>query len=315
MAQGAVPGPLPVGFAGLGTMGGPIAARLLSAGVPLVVHNRDRAKADALVAAGASWAESPKALGRAVRGHLVFVMVTDVRAVRAITLGRQGLASGASSGTLVVNLSTIHPEESRAVAERLGARGIRYLEAPVSGSRDAAERGELLVFAGGAAEDLALARPCLERFSRRVELVGPVGSGASMKLVNNLVTVGTVALDAEAVALGEALGLARAQVVDLLLDGGGESRMLRAKRDALVRREYPVQFKLSLADKDLRLIDRAARAAGVRALLARETKRLADEAAGQGFAEQDVAAIYEAARRRRTGPDRSSSGAAPVAPP
>lgn len=296
----------PFGFVGLGTMGAPMAARLLSGGLPLVVHNRDRAKADPLLAAGATWAESGRAVGRAATGRAVFVMVTDARAVRSVVLGRRGVAAGAGPGTLVVNLSTIAPDESRTIAERLGRRGLGYLEAPVGGSQDAAERGELIVFAGGDAADVERVRPLLERLGRSVEHLGPVGAGASMKLVNNLVTVTTVAVDAEAIALAEALGLDPSRVVDLLLAGGGGSRMLAAKRDAFVRRDYPPRFKLALAEKDLRLIARAARDAGTRAPLAREARRLADEALRAGLGDQDLAAMYEAARVRRG--DRSPSG-------
>jgi 3-hydroxyisobutyrate dehydrogenase len=295
----------PIGFVGLGTMGAAMAARLVSAGVPLVVHNRDRAKADPLLAAGATWAETPRAVGRAASGRQVLVMVSDARAVRAVLFGRHGVAGGASPGTLVVNLSTIAPDESRAVAERLKARGIHYLEAPVGGSQDAAQRGELIVFAGGEASDLAEARPLLERLARRVEHLGPVGAGTSMKLVNNHVTVTTVAVDAEAIALAEALGLEAGRVVDLLLAGGGESRMLATKKEALLRRDDRVRFKLALAEKDLRLIARAAREAGTRAPLAREARRLADEALRAGLGERDLSAVVEAARGRREGSRRA----------
>ena len=241
-------------------------------------------------------------------------MVTDARAVRAVLFGRSGLAAGAGPGTLVVNLSTIAPDESRAATERLARRGIHYLEAPVGGSRDAATRGELLVFAGGDPADLAVARPHLERLSRRLELLGPVGAGAAMKLVNNLVMVATIAIDAEALAFAEALGLEPARVVDLLLAGAGESRALANKREEFLRRDYPVQFKLSLAAKDLGLVARAAREVGTRAPIAREAKRLADEAIRAGLGGQDLAVVLEAARARRVGA-RPAAGIAPSAPP
>jgi len=311
MSQGPSP-PSRAGFLGLGTMGGPMAGRLLSSGTPLVVHNRDRAKAEPLLAAGAEWADSPRAVGRAASGGLVFVMVTDIRAVRAVLFGPKGAAAGAAPGTLIVNLSTIAPEESRGVAERLGRRGIHYLEAPVAGSLDAAKRGELIIFAGGEAADLARARPSLERLGRSVEHLGPVGAGASMKLVNNLVMVATLAADAEAIVLAEAFGLDPTRAVDLLLAGGGASKALENKRDAFLRRDYAVRFKLSLADKDLRLVGRAAREVGARTPIAREAKRLADEAMRAGFADQDLSAMLEAARGRRRGTPPSGRG--PPAP-
>jgi len=288
----------PIGFVGLGTMGGPMAARLLAAGYPLVVTNRTRDRAEPLLSAGASWAASPREVGRTASGGVVFVMVTDVRAVRAVLFGRNGVASGAGPGTLVVNTSTIAPDESRSVAERLARRGIRYLEAPVAGSRDAAARGELLILAGGSDTDLAAAAPLLARVGARVEHLGPVGTAASMKLVNNLVMVSTLAADAEALVLAEALGLEPGRVIELLLAGGGESRVLAAKRDAFLRRDYSVRFKLALAEKDLRLVARTARGVGVRAPIGREADRLAVEAMRAGHGEEDLAALLEAARGR-----------------
>jgi len=305
--------PPPIAFVGLGTMGGPIAARLLAAGTPLVVHNRDRAKAEPLLSAGASWADTPKQAARLAAQGLAFVMVSDVRAVRAVAFGRRGLLAGASAGLLVVNLSTIAPEESRAVAGRFAARGVHYLEAPVGGSADAARDGQLVVYAGGDAADVARARPLLERFAVRVEHLGAVGLGAAMKLVNNLVTVTTVAVDAEALALGEALGLERARTLELLLAGSGQSAMLARKREAFLAGRYPVQFKLELAEKDLRLIGRSASEVGARTPIAREAQRLAAEAMRDGYAGQDFSVVLEAARRRRAG--TSGTAVLPPAPP
>ena len=305
MASGSTPVP-PAGFVGLGTLGAPIAERLMSGGVPLVVHNRDRAKAAPFLSAGATWADSPKELGRQVGSGVVFVMVTDARAVRRVLFGRFGVLAGIRPGGLVVNLSTIAPDESRTLATRLASRGVHYLEAPVAGSVDAARQGELLVFAGGDAADLATARPLLERFARGVEHLGPVGTAAAMKLVNNLVMVATLAADAEALSLAESLGLPGGRVVDLLLAGGGASRALEGKRDAFLRRDYATKFKLSLADKDLGLVARAAREVGARAPIAREAKRLADEAVRAGLGDRDLSAMLEAARARRR-PDATTA--------
>ncbi len=314
--SGLMPGP--IGVIGLGAIGGPVAHRLRAAGLPVVVHARDRAKAGALLAAGATWADSPRALGEATGGSAVLVALPDYPVLRSVLLGRKGLARGASPGTIVVNLSTIAPEESRTLADGLSGRGLRYLETPVGGSRDAAEKGELLLYVGGEPADLEAVRPVLERISRRIERVGPVGSGSAMKLVNNLVTLGTVALDAEAIALAEALGLDRVRAIELLLAGGAESRMLAGKREAFARREYPVQFRLALAAKDLRLIGRAAREAGLPAPLAREVRRRLEAAQKAGFADQDLASVLETARSKpgeakASGAETTAcSGSAPV---
>jgi 3-hydroxyisobutyrate dehydrogenase len=223
------------------------------------------------------------------------------------------VVAGAAPGTLVVDLSTIAPDESRGFAERLRVRGLRYIDAPVGGSVDAAASGELLVYAGGEEEDIDRARPYLEHIARRTERLGPVGAGTSMKLVNNLVTIAGFAVTAEALALGEALGLPRERVVELLLAGGGRSRMLEAKKDVLLRREYPARFKLALAAKDLRLAERSARDAGTGHRLAREARRLAEEGIHGGRADEDFAALFEAALARGRSP-RPASPPAPDAP-
>jgi len=140
-----------------------------------------------------------------------------------------------------------------------------------------------------------------------------VGTAAAMKLVNNLVMVATLAADAEALSLAESLGLPGGRVVDLLLAGGGASRALEGKRDAFLRRDYATKFKLSLADKDLGLVARAAREVGTRAPIAREAKRLADEAVRAGLGDRDLSAMLEAARARRR-PDAATAAPA-VAPP
>ncbi len=305
------PGP-PVGFVGTGAMGAPIAGRLLSAGLTLIVHNRTRDRAEPLLGAGARWAETPRELGRLASGGTIFTMLSDARAVRATLFGRTGVEKGAGAGTTVVDLSTVLPDDSRSFAERLGRRGIHFLDVPVGGSTDAAAEGRLLAYAGGSEDDLARVRPLLDRFSRRVEWLGPVGSGASMKLVNNMLSIGHVALAAEALTLAEAFGLGRERSIALLLDGGGESRMLSSKQEAFLRQEYPARFRLALARKDLGLVDRAARGAGTSARITREVRRLYDEAIAQGQGEQDVAAVFEGAlARRRAAPSRAPASDGP----
>ncbi|HTT72584.1 MAG TPA: NAD(P)-dependent oxidoreductase [Thermoplasmata archaeon] len=298
----------PVGFVGLGRMGGPIVGRLLAQGSAVVVWNRTREKAEPLLAAGARWANSPSEVARAVGPHgTVGVLVRDARAARGVLLGRRGVAHGAAPGTLVVHLSTISPAESRALAERLAARGIHYLEAPVSGSTAAAGAGALLVFAGGSPDDLERARPLLQPLARRIERVGDVGQGAAMKLVQNHLTIGYVALAAEALAVADALRLDRRATLDLLLDGGGGSALLERKRDRFERREYAPEFALDLAEKDLKLIERAGRDGGRPTRILREARRLAEEAIRGGHGAEDFSVVFEAALGR--------GGPSPPAPP
>jgi 3-hydroxyisobutyrate dehydrogenase-like beta-hydroxyacid dehydrogenase len=296
----AVPAPsTTIGFVGLGNMGLPIAERLQAAGRPLVVYNRTRSKAEPALSAGAKWAFSAADVGRAATSGIVFTSLSDARAGERVLLGPKGLAAGLAAGSLIIDLSTIGPAESRSFAERLGAKGIHYVDAPVGGSVEAARNGKLLVFVGGSNEDVERARPFLATFGRRIEHLGPVGSGTSMKLVNNLATLTYLAGAAEALSLAEGLGLDRHRTIDLLLDGTGYSRLLELKRSALEERKYPAHFELRLAKKDLGLITRAAKSTGRDARLARETERLATEGVRAGHGHDDYTAIFESALARR----------------
>jgi 3-hydroxyisobutyrate dehydrogenase-like beta-hydroxyacid dehydrogenase len=284
-------------------MGSRIATNLQRAGFPLVVYNRAKAKAEALIAGGARWEDSPSAVGRAVGAGVLFTMMTDRRALEAVLFGRSGALRGLAPGALVVDLTTIGPSESRAVAARLAALGVHLVDAPVGGSVDAAEQHTLLVYVGGERPDVERVRPMLEAIGRKIEHFGSVGSGTSAKLVNNLLTTSTMALLGEAVALGDALGLDRAHLLGVLAMGGAGSRVLDAKQENLLKGAFPTQFKLSLARKDIRLAERAARGAGLDLAIVRAARREYDHAAGAGRGDDDYSSVAaEAGRRRRIPP-------------
>lgn len=280
-------------------MGAPIAERLRTTDHSLVVYNRTREKAEPLLAAGARWAFTPRDVGRAATAKIVFTSVSDAKALDRILFGRHGLASGLDPGAVVVDLSTISPSQSRSFSEQLSVRGVHFVDAPLGGSVEAARNGRLLVFVGGSEEDVARVRPLLERIGRRVEHLGPVGSGTSMKLVNNLLTVSYVALAAEALSMAEGLGLDRRRTIDLLLDGGGYSRLLEQKRLAFEERRYPTQFRLRLAEKDLKLIAHAAHVVGRDVRIAHEAGHLLADGVRAGLGDEDFAAVLETALARR----------------
>ena len=288
----------PVGFLGLGLMGGRMALRLAHAGSPLVVWDRTPAKTEALVAAGARTGRRPVDVGRSVGRGIVLTMLRDGPAVRSTVLGRSGVAKGLLPGSLLVDLSTVAPGESRALSQELAPLGIHFLDAPVGGSLDAAESGSLTFFVGGDPAHVDRARPLLAHMGHELHHLGPVGQGSAMKLVNNLLTIGHVAMAAEALVLGERLGIDRARAIELLLRGGGRSAMLERKRTQLLERRYDPQFRLDLARKDLRLIEQAARGAGAGTRISREVRRLLDEALREGHASEDFSVLLEAALRR-----------------
>jgi 3-hydroxyisobutyrate dehydrogenase len=308
-----------VGFVGLGRMGSGFVKRLLQAGVPVTVWNRTPAKIDPMTAEGAHWAKSPKELAKSVDKGVTFLSLTDGAAVKRVLFGRSGLVRGAPSGALFVDLSTIDPDESRAFAAMLEEKGIRYLDCPVAGSVDAVARGEASFFTGGSALDVARVRPLLEKMGQRIDHMGGTGAGTSMKLVNNLLTVGITALTTEALALAEGFHLERERVVRALLDGGGRSTMLERKAPNLLARQYAPQFTAALARKDLKLIERAATREGRLLRMTREARKLLDETVAQGHAEDDFSSVFEAslARSRSASPPIRAAGSAtpPASPP
>lgn len=307
-----------VGFVGLGRMGLPMAQRLSQSGVPVVAYNRTRAKAEGLVAFGARWVTTPRDLAKSIATGVTFMILTDRKAVQTVLFGRSGFAKAAPSGALIVDMSTIDPEDSRAFAARLSERGIHYVDAPVGGSVDQAGHGELTFFVGGEGIDVARARPLLERMGQRVEPMGPVGAGTATKLVNNLLTIGITALSTEALALADGFHLDRGQILKVLQASGGRSGMLERKAAAFETRQYPAQFTTTLAKKDLKLVEKAATREGRSLRMTREARKLIDEAVAQGHGDEDFSSVFEATlARSRSGtkPNAPTGSAAPAASP
>jgi len=220
-----------VGIAGTGRMGAAIAQRLLGLGHTVTVWNRTAAKTAPLVAAGAKAADSPAALAGA--SAVVITILTDAAAIEAAYAGRSGLLSGDVTGKLFIEMSTVRPETARALAEKIRAKGAAMVECPVGGTTGPAKEGKLFGFVGAAAADLARARPLLEQMCRRIEHVGPVGAGASMKLGVNLPLLVYWQALGEALSLVRPLGLAPARVMDIFLDTSGAPSMLKNRVAAI----------------------------------------------------------------------------------
>jgi 3-hydroxyisobutyrate dehydrogenase-like beta-hydroxyacid dehydrogenase len=298
-----------VGFAGIGTMGFQIASRLIGGGVPLVVWDRTQDKTEPLVARGARWVKTPKDLARSIGMGVTFLTVTDGAAVKKILFGVSGFAKGAPAGALVVNASTIDPDESRGFASRLQEKGVHYVDASIAGGVDRVQHGEAVFFVGGDDADVARARPLLEKIGHIVEHMGGTGSGNSMKLVNNVLLAGISAGTAEALALADGLGLDRAQVIRTLMEGGGRSLPLERKGSDYLARKYPAQLKTSLARKDLKLAERVALRERRPLKMTREARKLLDETILLGHGEDDVSSVFEAALARAPKPIPSAEPA------
>ncbi|MEV4416415.1 NAD(P)-dependent oxidoreductase [Catellatospora sp. NPDC049609] len=274
-----------VAVCGLGRMGTAMAQALLTAGYPVTVWNRGPRAAAALAEQGATVA--PTAAAAAEAAAVVVLMLFDGAACEQVLSGPDGVLAGAAAGTLIVNLSTIGPEESAAFADRARAAGLRYVEAPVLGSVPAVRSGSLTILAGGPAEDVAAAGPLLAVWGSPRH-TGDVGTATALKLVANL-ALGVVAAGMrDAVRLGEDFGLPREQVLDTLALGAFE-RIAGRSRDRLVADDYDgAPFTLGALAKDLDLALAGARRPLPVAAAARDT---AADGVAHGDADRDIAAL------------------------
>jgi glyoxylate/succinic semialdehyde reductase len=279
-----------VGFIGLGIMGSRMAANLLKAGHPLVVHNRTRSKADALVANGAVWADTPAEVGR--QSALLFTMLARPEAVLETALGPNGFLGALPSGALWVDCSTVNPSFSRHMAAKANEIGVRLVDAPVTGSKSAAQASELVFMAGGEPSDVEECRPYLELMGKRAIHVGAQGMGASLKIVFNLLVAQAMLSFSEAISLGRSLGLSQEAMHSFLIGTLPVAPLIAFKRPKIESGNYEADFPLELMWKDLHLAALTAYEQGVPLPSANVTKEIYSMAARSGLSDQDFAAIY-----------------------
>jgi len=279
-----------VAFLGLGIMGRPQAANVCRAGFDLTVWNRTRERAESFAEEhrGVEVAESP---AEAARGaDVVISMVPDVPEVEEVLFAA---ADGMAEGTLAVDMSTIAPTASVSIGQRLGERGIHFLDAPVTGSRPKAEDGTLTIMAGGEAEDFERAKPVLEAMGQLVIHVGPSGHGEMIKLINNTLAAINAAGLAEALVLAQAANLDTDKLRQVVASGSGASTMLALKAEPMIERDFDPLFKLEHMLKDVRHCIREADALGVDLPVAKAVESLYSRAAEIGLGGQDFAAVIE----------------------
>jgi len=280
----AIPNRPEVAFIGLGALGSPMATNLLNAGFALQVHNRTAAAAKPLLAAGAGWASDPAAA--AARAELLCLCLSDDAAVLAVLDAAQ---AGLRPGSLVIDFSTLSPATSQAAAAQLHQRGVAYIDAPVTGGTEGARAGTLSVLVGAAAADLERARPILEAVGNRISHLGPVGAGQQAKAVNQVLVAGSYGAVAEALALGQKLGLPMDTLLAALRPGAAGSWALEHRADAMLARTYPLGFKLSLYRKDLAI----ALSQGVALPLCERIAAIEDALIAAGLGDADVSALAE----------------------
>ena len=239
-----------VAFIGLGAMGSRMAMNLHAAGHKLRVYNRDRAKTKPFADVGIAVCDSPAAAARGA--EFVCSIVSDDVATREVMLGASGVIGAAAPGTIVLDSSTNTPAMAKEVARAAAAKGIAYLDAPVSGSMAQAQAKELVILVGGdkAAFDKAL--PVLGAMGRMVRRIGDSGAGATLKLINNMLGATLTAAIGEAAMAAEAAGLDREATMEVLNEGAAGSRLMKTKLPKIFKRDFTPQFQLELMEKDLR---------------------------------------------------------------
>jgi 2-hydroxy-3-oxopropionate reductase len=250
-----------VGFIGLGIMGRPMAKNLLKAGHALVVHSRSRGPVDELVDAGAKAGTSPRDV--ASRCNVLITMLPNSPDVELVALGKEGIIEGANPGLIVADMSTISPIVSQKVGKALAAKGVKMLDAPVSGGEQGAINGALSIMVGGDKDVFDAVLPIFQSMGKTITLLGPLGFGGFTKLANQIIVAGNLTALAEALTLARKAGLDRELTLTALAGGLAGSRCLDQKRANYVGNSYNPGFKIDLHYKDLGLILESARELGV----------------------------------------------------
>ena len=277
-------------------MGAGMAANLLKAGSSLTVYNRTAAKAQVLVGAGAQLASTP---AEAARGaSIVIGMLADDGASREVWAGKDGALEGVEQGAILIESSTVSPAWIAELAKLAAQRGTELLDAPVTGSRAQAAAGQLTFLVGGSDGALAAATPVLKAMSKAIVHLGPLGSGAKMKLINNFLCGVQAASLAEGLAWIERSGLDPQKALSILNSGAPASPLLAAISERMVNRNYAVNFLLKLMTKDMLYAQAEAAACNVDLKTAEAARNLFEAAEAKGFGELDMASVIEPLRAK-----------------
>ncbi|HEV2814038.1 MAG TPA: NAD(P)-dependent oxidoreductase [Solirubrobacteraceae bacterium] len=278
-----------VAFLGLGIMGSRMAANLRDAGHDLVVWNRTRERAEAF---GGAVAATPAEA--AAQAEVVITMVVDGPQVEAVLLGDDGAAHGARDGTLFVDMSTIGPTAARAIGAALTEGGMRFVDAPVTGSSPKAEAGTLTIMAGGDAPDVERARALFEAMGETIVHAGELGQGQMVKLINNALAAANTIAVAQALLAGRATGADLDALVAVMSAGSAGSAMLDLKAGPMRSHDYSTLFKAEHMLKDVRLCLEETQAAGVPFAVAADAREVLTATVGRGLGDADFAAVIEA---------------------
>ena len=281
-----------IGFIGLGIMGRGMAANLLRKGFDVHAWNRTAARMDELAAQGAQKAASPAAAARAC--PIVITCVSDTPDVEAVVLGPEGVREGLQEGGLLVDCSTISPQATIRIAERIREKGAHMLDAPISGGSEGAAQGTLSIMVGGDAAQFERARPCLEAMGSTITHVGEQGAGQTVKLVNQILVVGNCVAMCEALLFAQAGGVDLQKTFDAISQGAAGSWMFANRAPQIMQRDWTPGFTVGLQQKDLRLVLAAADQMGVPVPITAQIFNLYRTLEAQGLSEEGNHALIKA---------------------
>jgi 3-hydroxyisobutyrate dehydrogenase len=280
-----------VGFIGLGVMGSQMVNRLLSKGHTVTGYNRTRVKAEWLVERGMQWADSPRAVASA--SDYIFAMVTNAAAIQAITEGPAGLLAGLSSGKIFIDMSTVSPAVSRALAAKVRAAGSDMVDAPVSGSVITLPEGKLSVMVGGRKETFEAIKPLLLDIGPKVTYVGDNGLALSMKIAINLSLAVQMLAFSEGVLLAEKSGIAREVAVDVLTHSAVASPMIQYRGPFVLQQPEEAWFDVNMMQKDMVLATELGRQLDVPLPTTAVSNEILTAARGMGLAKYDFACMFD----------------------
>src|SRR5271163_1030655 len=280
-----------LGFIGLGVMGGNMVARLLEKGHTVTGYNRTRSKAQWLIDKGIKFADSPKAVAAA--SDVTFSMVTNSAALAAVTEGADGLLAGMAAGKFYIDMSTVSPEVSRALAAKVREKGADMIDAPVSGSVITLQQGKLSVMVGGREETFEQLKPLLLDIGPRVTHVGGNGVALSMKIAINLQLAVQMLAFCEGVLLAEKSGIAREVAVDVMIHSAIASPMIQYRGPFVLQQPEEAWFDVNMMQKDLLLAMELGRKLNVPVPTTAVSNELLTAARGMGFAKYDFACMFD----------------------
>ena len=284
-----------VGFIGLGVMGGRMAQRLLHAGHTVTGYNRTQAKAQWLLDLGMQWGATPRAVTQDV--DVVFTMVSNTAALQAVMGGAEGIIAGLRPGTIIIDMSTVSPTASRALAVQVAASGGGMLDAPVSGSVITLESGKLSIMVGGERAIYERVRPILLDIGPKVTYVGENGLAVCMKVATNLSLAVQMLAFSEGVLLAEKSGIARQTAVEVLLNSVIASPMVQYRGPFVLGLPEEAWFDVNMMQKDLLLALEMGRALDVPLPTTAVTNEMLTAARGLGLAREDFAVLFQVLAR------------------